>query len=289
MLLSVDEIKRYNDTGFSFPHRAMSNDDAATYLAKLEAYEKKSGGPINGKWRYKSHLVFPWFNELMRHPPILDLVRSILGNDLMVWTTHIYPKEPSDGRFISWHQDSAHWGLDSNQVLTVWVALTDATRENGCMRMLPGSHHNGQVKHHDTRDQNNILTRGQTILDDINEDQTVWVELKAGEVSIHHVDMFHASTPNRSKQRRVGVAIRYITPAARQTRIDVDYATLVSGEDRFGHFKAEIAPSSTMSSEAITFHAHVADLQGQIYLTNTNRNSIAGLQDPIRSDANSQV
>ncbi|MEC8888865.1 MAG: phytanoyl-CoA dioxygenase family protein, partial [Pseudomonadota bacterium] len=204
MILSADEIKRYKDTGLIFPQRVMTTDDAANYLAELEAYETNSGGPINGKWRYKSHLVFSWFDQLMRHPAILELVRPILGDDLMVWTTHIYPKEPGDGRFISWHQDSAHWGLDSNQVLTVWVALTNATRENGCMRMLPGSHHNGQVEHQDTRDRKNFLTRGQTILNGIDEDQSVWVELKAGEVSIHHVDMFHASTPNRSGQRRVG-------------------------------------------------------------------------------------
>ena len=284
MVLSADEIKRYHDTGLIFPQRVMTTDDAANYLAQLESYESNTGGPVNGKWRYKSHLVFPWFNQLMRHPAILDLVRSLLGNDLMVWTTHIYPKEPGDGRFISWHQDSAHWGLDSNQVLSVWVALTDATRENGCMRMLPGSHHNGQVKHQDTRNPNNILTRGQTIFNGIEEDRSVWIELKAGEVSVHHVDMFHASTPNQSNQRRVGVAIRYITPSARQTRIDEDYATLVSGEDRFGHFKEEIAPITTMSAEATAFHEHVADLQGQIYLSNTDRNSIAGLADPPKLD-----
>ena len=284
MVLSADQIKRYRDTGLMFPQRVMTTDDAANYLAQLESYESNTGGPVNGKWRYKSHLVFPWFNQLMRHPAILDLVRSLLGNDLMVWTTHIYPKEPGDGRFISWHQDSAHWGLDSNQVLSVWVALTDATLENGCMRMLPGSHHNGQVKHQDTRDPNNILTRGQTIFNGIEEDRSVWIELKAGEVSVHHVDMFHASTPNQSNQRRVGIAIRYITPSARQTRIDEDYATLVSGEDRFGHFKEEIAPITTMSAEATAFHEHVADLQGQIYLSNTDRNSIAGLADPPKLD-----
>jgi len=284
MVLSADQIKRYQDTGLMFPQRVMTTDDATNYLAQLESYESYSGGPVNGKWRYKSHLVFPWFDQLMRHPAILNLVRSLLGNDLMVWTTHIYPKEPGDGRFISWHQDSAHWGLDSNQVLSVWVALTDATRENGCMRMLPGSHHNGQVEHQDTRDSNNILTRGQTISNGIEEDRSVWIELKAGEVSVHHVDMFHASTPNQSNQRRVGIAIRYITPSARQTRIDEDYATLVSGEDRFGHFKEEIAPITTMSAEATAFHEHVADLQGQIYLSNTDRNSIAGLADPPKLD-----
>ena len=284
MTLSAAQIDRYRKHGLLFPCPVLSPAEAAACLGELETYEKSSGEPIAGKWRYKSHLVFPWFDHLMRHPTILDLVRSLLGNDLMVWTTHIYPKEPGDGRFISWLQDSAHWGLDSNQILSVWVALTDATRENGCMRMLPGSHHNGQVEHQDTRDPNNILTRGQTIFDGIDEDQSVWIELKAGEVSVHHVDMFHASTPNHSNQRRVGVAIRYITPSARQTRIDEDYATLVSGEDRFGHFKKEIAPKTMMSAEATAFHEHVADLQGQIYLSNTDRISIAGLADPPKLD-----
>ena len=119
MVLSADDIQRYHDTGLMFPQRVMTTDDAASYLAQLERYESKSGGPVNGKWRYKSHLVFPWFDDLMRHPAILDLVRSLLGNDLMVWTTHIYPKEPGDGRFISWHQDSAHWGLDSLSLIHI--------------------------------------------------------------------------------------------------------------------------------------------------------------------------
>ena len=91
MVLSADQIKRYHDTGLMFPQRVMTTDDATNYLAQLESYESNTGGPVNGKWRYKSHLVFPWFNQLMRHPAILDLVRSLLGNDLMVWTTHIYP------------------------------------------------------------------------------------------------------------------------------------------------------------------------------------------------------
>ena len=80
---------------------------------------------------------------MMRLPQILDAVEDLLGPDVMVWSSHLYPKEPGDGRFISWHQDSAHWGLDSNQIVTVWVALTAASEENGCTRMLPGSHTDG--------------------------------------------------------------------------------------------------------------------------------------------------
>ena len=185
--------------------------------------------------------------------------------------------EAGDGRFISWHQDSAQWRLNCDRVLTIWVPLTEVNGENGCMRMLPGSHKNGMVPHHDTWDQNIILTRGQTITQKIMEKNTVQVELKAGEASLHHVDIFHASNSNNSTSRRVGAAIRYITPAARQTRIDEDYATLVCGEDRFGRFKKEIAPETTMSSEAVAFHEGVAELQGKIYLSNTDRAGIKGL------------
>jgi len=284
MTLSTDQIETYRKQGLLFPCRVLSPVEAAECLRELETYESSSGEPIAGKWRYKSHLVFPWLNQLMRHPTILDLARSLLGEDLMVWTTHIYPKDAGDGRFFSWHQDSAHWGLDSNRILSVWVALTDATRDNGCMRMLPGSHHKGEVIHQDSWDPDNILTRGQTIKEPINEDEAVWVELKAGEASIHHVDLFHASTANVSPERRVGVAIRYITPQAHQTRIDEDYATLVSGEDRFGHFLPEIVPNTTMAPEAISFHERIAELQGQIYLSNTGRAGLTGLKET--SDSN---
>ena len=279
MVLSKEEINAYRERGLFFPKRVLSVEEASGCLAELESYESETGGPVSGKWRYKSHLVFPWINRLMRHPRMLALAKSVLGEELMVWTTHLYPKEAGDGRFISWHQDSAHWGLDSNKVLTIWLALTDVTVANGCMRMLPGSHHKGMVAHHDTWSPNNILTRGQTISEQINEEDTTCIELRAGEVSLHHVDMFHASGPNNSNGRRVGVAIRYITPSARQTRVDEDYATLVSGQDAFGHFKEEIVPKTTMAPEAVDFHARIAELQGRIYLANTARAGLSGLSE----------
>ena len=134
-------------------------------------------------------------------------------------------------------------------------------------------------------EQNNILTRGQTITQTINEENVIQVELKAGEASLHHVDMFHSSRPNNSMRRRVGLAIRYITPSARQTRIDEDYATLVCGEDRFGHFIKETAPKRTMSKEAVALHERVADLQGKIYLSKTNRAGIKGLIETNTDDS----
>ncbi len=277
--LTDQEIADYRKDGLLFPKPGISRDDAARYLATLEAYEKETGGPVNGKYRYKCHLVFPWINELMRNDAILDIVEDLIGPDIMVWSSHLYPKEPGDGRFISWHQDSAHWGLETDNVLTVWVALTPATRDNGCMQMLPGSQTTGIVEHRDTWETKNILTRGQTIAEEIDEDKAVWVELEPGQTSIHHLHMWHASPPNVTDGRRVAVALRYITPRARQTRTDRDFATLVRGEDRYGHFEAEPRPSVTMEPSMVRLHEEIADIQGAIYLKGTDKAGVEGLID----------
>jgi len=276
-ILTDKDMEYYKENGLLFPRRLLAESVAIAYLNELEDYEGRTGGPVNGKWRYKSHLVFTWINELMRRPEVLDPVEDLLGPDIMIWSSHLYPKEPGDGRFISWHQDSAHWGLDSSKILTVWIALTEASEENGCMRMLCGSHKEGIARHRDTWDPNNILTRGQTIDAEIDENQAVWTTLQPGEASFHHVDMWHASKPNETSTRRVGVALRYITPEARQERVDTDFATLLRGEDRYGHFQTETHPAETMHPDAVAEHQRIADIQGQIYLKGTGRAGEVGL------------
>ena len=278
--LTDAEIQQYRQDGLLFPKPALSAEKAAEYLATLERYETETGGPVNGKYRYKCHLVFPWINELMRDPSILDMVEDLIGPDIMVWSSHLYPKEPGDGRFISWHQDSAHWGLETDNILTIWIALTPANRLNGCMRMLPGSQKTGTVEHRDTWEPKNILTRGQTIADAIDEARAVWVELEPGQASIHHLYMWHSSPPNTTDQRRVAVALRYITPRAHQTRADRDFATLVRGQDAYGHFEPEPRPQTTMDPAMVRFHEEIAEIQGAIYLKGTDKAGIQGLADP---------
>ena len=277
MALTEAQVTQFREQGLLFPVPLIEAEQAAALLGELEAYEATTGEPVNGKYRYKSHLVFPWINTLMRDPAVLAPIQDILGPDLMVWTSHLYPKEPGDGRFISWHQDSAHWGLDSSQIVTVWLALSAATAESGCMRMLPGSHKRGQVAHEDTWDKDNMLTRGQRITASIHEEDAVCVELQPGQASLHHVDMWHASKPNDSTERRVGLALRYITPQARQTRVAKDFATLVSGNDDFGHFELEPRCERLMDPEFTALHERIADIQGSIYLQGTDRAGVDGL------------
>jgi non-haem Fe2+, alpha-ketoglutarate-dependent halogenase len=108
--------------------------------AELEASEQARGGPLRGAFRHKSHLLFPWLNELVRDPRLLDAVEDVLGSDLLCWNTNLFVKEPQDPGYVSWHQDATYWGLSAPFSLTAWVALSPSTPENGCVRVLPKSH-----------------------------------------------------------------------------------------------------------------------------------------------------
>lgn len=124
-----------------------------------------------------------------------------------------------------------------------------------------------------------MSTRGQTIDASIDESMAVWVELAPGEVSLHHMDMWHASPANATAERRIGIALRYITPSARQQRVEEDYATLVRGEDVYGHFHPERRPAALMHPDAAAFHERLAAPQGRIYLSGTARAGLVGLRE----------
>jgi ectoine hydroxylase-related dioxygenase (phytanoyl-CoA dioxygenase family) len=182
---------------------------------------------------------------------MLDAVESVLGPDLMVWGCEFFIKEPMSPKFVSWHQDLTYWGLSDAGEVTAWVALSAATVENGAMRMVPGSQRSGIVPHRDTFAEDNILSRGQEITDGVDESRAVDVVLRPGEMSLHHGRMFHASGPNRTAGRRIALVVRYIAPAMRQTRGERDFAVLVRGEDRFGHFVNPPLPTAEFAPEAV--------------------------------------
>src|SRR5579872_6510119 len=179
-LLSADAVAGYKRDGYHFPIDVLSADETLDLRRKLEAHERESGGPIQGDKRHKAHLYLTWLNELIRSPRILDAVEDVLGPNLLCWSTSFFIKEASDAGFVSWHQDATYWGLSSPDVMTVWLALTPANLENGCMKFIAGSHHR-QVEHRDTFDKHNLLTRGQEIAVAVDEDEAVCVALEPGQ------------------------------------------------------------------------------------------------------------
>jgi ectoine hydroxylase-related dioxygenase (phytanoyl-CoA dioxygenase family) len=187
-----------------------------------------------------------------------------------VWSTSFFIKEPRDPGFVSWHQDATYWGLSAPDVCTAWIALSPANKVSGCMKFIPGTHKE-QVKHDDTFDKNNLLTRGQEIAVEVDEAKAVYGELKPGEASLHHVLLFHGSAPNQSDDRRIGLAIRYVPTYVRQAVGATDSATLVRGVDTFHHFEAEPRPRSELDPVGVAFHKAATDRQQKVLYRGTDK------------------
>ena len=252
--LSEEAIAQYRRDGFYFPYRAMSAVDAEGYHRSLQTYEDATGGPIASNYRHKVHLLFTWANELVRHPTILDAIEDIIGPNIICWTTNFFIKEANSPAFVSWHQDSTYWGLSTDEVVTAWLALTDAPVASGAMKFWPGSHTKSQIEHRDTFHQDNLLSRGQEVAVAVPESEGVLIPLAAGEVSLHDVKLVHGSAPNETNNRRVGLAIRYVPPHVRQIKVR-DSAMLVRGVDTHGHFDPEPDPGSDVDAAALAAHA----------------------------------
>jgi ectoine hydroxylase-related dioxygenase (phytanoyl-CoA dioxygenase family) len=154
--------------------------------------------------------------------------------------------------------------LDGEDEVTAWVALTPATVETGCMRFVPGSHRQKDVAHVDSFAPDNLLTRGQEIAVEVDEANAVNVLLRTGQASFHHGHIFHASGPNTTNARRVGVAVRYVAPLMKQVSGDRLLVSHVSGEDRYGHFEHMPAPAGRLLAEDFNRARRNADMKKDI-------------------------
>lgn len=266
--LTEDQIAAYAREGYLAPIHVMSEPEARSLRGKLEAIEAGMGGPLRGDVRHKAHLLFRFLAELIRHPAILDPVEDLLGPDILCWNTNFFIKEAETPSFVSWHQDSTYWGLSSPEVCTAWVALTPSNLANGAMAVIPGTHTKDQIPHRDTFDRHNLLTRGQEIAVAVDEREAVPLILNPGEMSLHHVRLVHGSPPNPSPDRRIGFAIRYIPTRVRQLAGE-DSATLVRGEDRYGHFELEPCPERDMQDDMLALHRRLTARAAQILYRGT--------------------
>jgi ectoine hydroxylase-related dioxygenase (phytanoyl-CoA dioxygenase family) len=269
-MLSSEAVQQYHRDGYYFPVPVLSQEEAAHYRRCLEQHEAKTGEPLQGNWRHKTHLLFTWADKLVHDPKILDAVEDVIGPDILCWTTNFFIKEANNPGFVSWHQDSTYWGLDPDDVITAWVAFTDATPENGYMQFMPASHKVEQLPHVDTFHKDNLLSRGQEIAVDVDESKAVGIPMRAGEMSLHHIKLVHGSDPNRSNDRRIGLAIRYIPTYVRQTKVR-DSAMLVRGTDQYHHFDYEPRPRADLDEAALAAHADAVARQVKALYQGTDK------------------
>ena len=253
--LSAHEVEAYNRDGYVIPEFRL---DPAKVVALQQALDEAiAANPgvrpehlvsIHVQGRNAEGVVGSnVFLDLARDPDILDLVEAAMGPDIVLWGCHLFCKPAGDGLEVPWHQDGHYWPIRPLATCTVWVALEASDRENGCLKVIPGSHQPAVLKEH-LREEGGALT--QRLGDDaFDEADAVDVELEPGQMSLHDVYMIHGSNRNTSARRRAGLAIRYMPASSLFDRelfkrsdtsgFTVDFSTrplwLLRGEDRAGN------------------------------------------------------
>ena len=254
--LSADEISRYQNDGVVAPITVMPRSVAQELRRRLESAEKSFPQQIGPEKRNNAHYVLACLDEIVHHDEILDAVECLIGPDIILTNTVLFIKEPNSLHHVTYHQDATYMGLEPQESLTAWIALTESTRKNGCVRMIQGSHLLDIQQHIDTFGEDNILTRGQEI-ENIDEERALDIELEPGQMSLHHARTIHGSRPNKTAARRIGMALQsFAHPSTRQVHGE-DYALLVRGSDDYGNFSKGPRPEVEVDLANVEFRDRV--------------------------------
>ena len=263
--LTADETNFYQQNGYLAPIDIFTEDEANALYTTFRNLENDHGDALRGYGRNNVHQVLPLFDQIAHHPRILDIIESLIGPNILVAGTTLFIKEPEQRGFISWHQDARYNGLRPYNWVTAWLALNEVTTENGCMYMWPESHLVGQRDHVDTYGDDNLLTRGQTIMD-VPNDKIVPIELRPGQLSVHHPWVVHGSGHNTSKKRRVGLAIQSYIGTEVEQLLGETFVQLARGCDDYNHhFLVPRASGVMIADEVAMWHGANHALRGILY------------------------
>jgi len=246
--LNPNQLKQYNDEGYVAPVNALSKDEANEIRNEIELIENKWPKELEGPGRNYVHLISTVFDKIAHNNNILNAVESIIGKNILICGTTLFIKNPNEKGYVSFHQDAKYIGLEPYNWVTVWIAVTDSNEKNGCMRMWSGSHKE-DLKHHNQKfDESNLLTRGQTV-ENVPLEETKLVELKAGQMSLHHPKIVHGSGLNNSNDRRIGFVIQsYIGTNVDQV-LGKMYVQKARGEDNFKYHEYVPRAKKLMNSK----------------------------------------
>jgi chlorinating enzyme len=239
----VDTFKKEGYLLFNQPVFPQAKFDAlkAHFEHKLSTWAEDSGGKSPEAMdvpHFTDVKLFDWLLD----DSVLDIVESLIGPDIALWSSHFITKPPGVGKRVPWHEDSAYWGtaLDPMEVVTVWLAIDPATPTNGCMRVIPRTHTFGYSEYEPVKNPNDQVFNIEIKKGQYDESKAVDCVLKPNECSIHHAKMIHGSNPNTSSIRRCGYTMRYV-PATSKFRPadrvfgDVFQIYLARGQDRAGN------------------------------------------------------
>jgi ectoine hydroxylase-related dioxygenase (phytanoyl-CoA dioxygenase family) len=244
--LTEEQKSRFHREGLLFPVAALPVAEARRYRAHSDDLEMRLGGKPRTIEVRQMHLHFPWAFELATCPAILDIAEGLAGPDLLIWATELFVKHSQDPTVaIGWHRDQPYFGFAGGQVVTAWVALSNSSLENGCMRALPrpAEREHAQLPATARGGKEQLPPPG-------TEDHLVDVVLREGELSLHAPDVVHGSSPNLSTEKRVGFVIRYVTPDTRPVH-GRPAVIQARGTDPHGHFTRAEPPGPADEAQAL--------------------------------------
>jgi hypothetical protein len=254
--------QEYSELGYAAPIDILNQDQVAYYRTALETAEARLGSL---HYKHDVQTLLKSVYEMATNSRILDAVEQIIGPNIRLYCATFVIKEAQSESFVSWHQDLTYWGLDdSEKVVSGWLALSPATKESGCMKMIPGSHKRGQLAHSPTDASNNVLLQGQTV-SDLDTDDGVLCPLQPGQMSLHHGWTLHQSMPNRSKDRRIGLNLQYLAPSVKPTNGSKLPTSLVRGVDSYGHYIDEIPATGEADEASMARHKEYEAVMMQAY------------------------
>ncbi len=236
--LTPAQIEHFNKQGYIFPLDVFDEEGARRnreYFDQLleevrQANDGRDQYSINGYHRKCAGIY-----DLATHPVILDYVQDILGPNFVAWGTHFFCKLPRDPKAVPWHQDASYWPLTPSKTVTAWLAIDDADRHNSAMKVIPGTHDKGHLQWKQAEGDNVLW---QEVVNPESFGRPQYIELKAGQISLHSDMLVHGSDPNESDRRRCGLTIRYASMDVRATgdRQWNKNGIWCRGEDRTGHW-----------------------------------------------------
>jgi non-haem Fe2+, alpha-ketoglutarate-dependent halogenase len=239
--ISPEQIQQYQDEGYLFPIQVFSSEEVDHFKSEFEKTKTLVGENVTPHDLRQPQIHFRWAYEIATHPKILDVIEDLIGPDILVSRGSIFFKDPGPG-YYTFHADAYPLGISdehAGKFASVWIALTESNEENGCMQVIPRTHL-AKIEHTETlfaeeHNQNSAVSRGLTVMMDLERAEKVSLVLQPGQMSVHHANLVHGSGPNRTNQSRIGIVMRYMAPQVKENA-KLNHPVIVArGSDAYGY------------------------------------------------------
>ena len=213
--LSPEDVASYQTNGYYLYHQQVFPKDKLETLNGIFEEHLAEKGSLLSDELDTPHFRDPRLLDFLLSAEPLDLVEPIIGPNIGLWSSHFISKDPYTGRETPWHEDSAFWNgriSSFDKIITIWLAIDPSDAENGCMRVIPGTHSNGFSDYHEVDMKYNTFEKA---IPNVDESKAVNFELARGEASLHDSRIIHGAKANTSPRRRCGYTMRYFSTEAR--------------------------------------------------------------------------